>query len=48
MCEGGTVVEWLAVDLGDTGSRPAVLVLFATDDAQLIKIKFLEKYVIYA
>jgi len=23
MCEGGAVVEWLAVDLWDTGSRPA-------------------------
>jgi hypothetical protein len=23
MCEGGAVVEWMAVDLGDTGSRHA-------------------------
>ncbi len=24
MCKGGAVVEWLAVDLGDTGSHPPV------------------------
>jgi hypothetical protein len=41
MCDGGGYVEWLAVDLWDTGSRPAcVITVFNRRCAADVKLSF--------